>query len=277
MRQQFFLPLATYPEANADAVAANAVAIASRFGAELHALAINPDIPPVSNALSKLLLDTPQMIRDAEASSRRRGQELLALVKARAGQAGVVASVAETAAPLAAIGDVACRHARYCDLALLGLEIGNTTARMVAEAVVFGAGRPALMLPGVLPERTGHVAVAWDGSRVAARALADARPFLEKASRVSVMTVVDEKKLQDADAVERLAASLRHAGLAADAVAVRIGDAAIGAGLQEKAIALGADLLVMGGYGHSRIRDFVLGGATEGVLADLRMPVLLSH
>ncbi|MGF7008668.1 universal stress protein [Aminobacter sp. BE322] len=277
MRQQFFLPLATYPEANADAVAANAVAIASRFGAELHALAINPDIPPVSNALSKLLLDTPQMIRDAEASSRRRGQELLALVKARAGQAGVVASVAETAAPLAAIGDVACRHARYYDLALLGLEIGNTTARMVAEAVVFGAGRPALMLPGVLPERTGHVAVAWDGSRVAARALADARPFLEKASRVSVMTVVDEKKLQDADAVERLAASLRHAGLAADAVAVRIGDAAIGAGLQEKAIALGADLLVMGGYGHSRIRDFVLGGATEGVLADLRMPVLLSH
>lgn len=277
MRQQFFLPLATYPEANADAVATNAVAIAARFGAELHALAINPDIPPVSNALSKLLLDTPQMIRDAEASSRRRGQELLALVKERAGQAGVVASVAEIAAPLAAIGDAACRHARYYDLALLGLEPGNTTARMVAEAVVFGAGRPALMLPGVLPEPTGHVAVAWDGSRVAARAVADACPFLEKASRISVVTVIDEKKLHDADAAERLAANLRHAGLAAEAVPVRIGDTAIGAGLQEKAIALGADLLVMGGYGHSRIRDFVLGGATEGVLADLRLPVLLSH
>lgn len=277
MRQQFFLPLATYPEALSDAAVANAVAIAARCGAELHALAVNPSIPPVSNALSKLLLDTPQMIRDAEASSRRRGQELLTLAKEKGGEAGIAVSAAETAAALAAIGETASQKARYYDLALLGLDAGNDASRMVAEAVLFGSGRPAIVLPARMSSPTGHVAIAWDGSRVAARAVADAKPFLEKASKISVITVVDEKQLQEADAAERLAAGLRERGLAAEAVACRIGDAAIGIALQDKAISLGADLLVMGAYGHSRIRDFVLGGATNGVLSDVRMPVLLSH
>lgn len=277
MRQQFFLPLATYPEALPEAAVANAVAIAAGCGAELHALAVNPSIPPVSNALSKLLLDTPQMIREAEASSRSRGQELLAFAKAKGGEAGISVSASETAAALAAVGDTASQKARYYDLALLGLDAGNDAARMVAEAVLFGSGRPAIVLPATMPAPTGHVAIAWDGSRVAARAVADAKPFLEKASKISVITVVDEKQLKEADAAERLAEGLRERGLAAEAVSSRIGDAAIGAALQDKAIALGADLLVMGAYGHSRIRDFVLGGATNGVLAGVKIPILLSH
>ena len=79
------------------------------------------------------------------------------------------------------------------------------------------------------------------------------------------------------DAGERLATSLRKHGLSAEALAIRAEDCEISATLQEHAIELGAALLVMGGYGHSRVRDFVLGGATEGVLSDLRLPVLFSH
>jgi nucleotide-binding universal stress UspA family protein len=149
---------------------------------------------------------------------------------------------------------------------------------MTAEAVVFGSGRPAILLPEAVDVSTiDHVAVAWDGSRVAARAAADARPFLEHATRISVITVLDEKPLKEKDAGARLAGELRKHGLKAEAVPVHARDCPIAETLQQTALDNGCQLLVMGGYGHSRIRDFVLGGATEGVLSDLRMPVLLSH
>lgn len=278
MKPHFFLPLATYPEPNSEAVASSAVSVAAQFNASLHAVVFNPAFPQVSNALSKLLLDTPQMIRDADASSRRHGKQLLAAVEASAKEAGVDVTTGEVAVSSAALGEAACDRARYFDLALLGWEVGNQTSRMLAEAVVFGAGRPTVILPNLVTVgAVDHVAIAWDGSRVAARAVADARPFLEKASRISVITVLNEKKLRDTDAAEQLAEGLRQRGLAAEAVPTRIDGSSIGVTLQETATSLGAKLLVMGGYGHSRIRDFVLGGATEGILSDLRLPVLLSH
>jgi nucleotide-binding universal stress UspA family protein len=134
----------------------------------------------------------------------------------------------------------------------------------------------------LLPELTtisgiDHVAIAWDGSRVAARAVADAAPLLERAAKVSVITVVDEKPLDREDLAERLARGLSRRGVASQAFAVTCEDCPIGVTLQESAIERGAKMLVMGGHGHSRVRDFVLGGATEDVLDDLRLPLLLSH
>lgn len=278
MKPQFYLPLTTYPEASTDKVAASAAAVAAEFGAALHVGAFEVDIPEVSNALSKLLLDTPQMIRDAEALSRKRGQRLIAAARESAEKVGVDLVAAELHVALAAFGETAAREARYFDMALVGWEVANQTARVVAEAVVFGAGRPTLMLPEQAPFTSAkHVAIAWDGSRVAARAVADAHPFLEKASSVSVITVVNEKALGDSQGAERLAASFSAAGRDAQAVFIDMRGSSIGAVLQETASSKGAGLLVMGGYGHSRVRDFVLGGATAGVLDDLEMPVLLSH
>lgn len=278
MKPHFFLPLATYPEPSSEAVASSAVLMAARFEASLHAVAFNPAIPQVSNALSKLLLDTPQMIRDAESSGRRHGKQLLEAVTSNAKEAGVEVTTGEVAAPVAALGEAACEQARYFDLALVGWEAGNQTSRMLAEAIIFGAGRPTVILPNISSiGAIEHVAIAWDGSRVAARAVADARPFLEKASRISVITVINEKKLRDNGAAEKLAEGLRQRGLAAEAAPTQIGNSSIGVTLQETATSLEAGLLVMGGYGHSRVRDFVLGGATEGILSDLRLPVLLSH
>jgi len=112
---------------------------------------------------------------------------------------------------------------------------------------------------------------------VAARAAADAIPFLQRASKVSVLTVVDEKPLTDRDIGQRLASSLVKKGIAADAFSIGAEACPIGVSLQDHAIKHGADLLVMGGYGHSVVREFVLGGATRDVLGDLRLPVLLSH
>ncbi len=114
-------------------------------------------------------------------------------------------------------------------------------------------------------------------ARLAARAVADAQPFLQHASAISVITVLDEKPLKENDVGDQLAAVLRQRGINAKAVPVKAQDCPIAETLQQTAIEKGARLLVMGGYGHSRIRDFVLGGATACVLSDLLMPVLLSH
>jgi nucleotide-binding universal stress UspA family protein len=278
MKLMTSLCLPTYPEANSLAIAANSVAVVKQLGSTLHAIAVNVDIPDVSNALSSYLLDLPSKIREVEATSRKYGKTLLEAVAREASQGAVTLTTQEIAAPPALMGDAAARQGRYFDLCLVGLTPDNQTARMTAEALLFGAGRPTLLLPDAMHvDALDHVVIAWDGSRVAARAVADARPFLERASRVTVISVTDEKPLPGKDISDRLAESLRMRGLTVEAASIQAGDRSIGLALQEHALKIGGKLLVMGGYGHSRVRDFVLGGATEGVLADLRLPVLLSH
>jgi len=275
---QAFVPLVTYPAANSDALAANAVAIAAQVGASLHAFALNADIPPISNAFSHVLLNVPDMIREAEGASRKRGEHLLEAVRTQAAAAGVTATMTALTAQPVLLCEVAASHARYFDFSLLGWEAGNQTAEATAEAVVFGSGRPAILLPEKgSAARIDHVVIAWDGSRVAARAVADAQPFLARAAKVSVLTVVDEKPLKEKNAAERLAEGLRQRGLAAEAAEIRADKRPIAEVLQKTAIERGGNLLVMGGYGHSRLRDFVLGGATKGVLDELLLPALLSH
>ncbi|GAA2818433.1 nucleotide-binding universal stress UspA family protein [Aminobacter aminovorans] len=272
------LSLATYPDANSSKIVAHAVALVKQIDAALHAVAIDVDIPDVSNALSSYFLDLPHQIQDAEATSRKRGSDLLEAIAQEAARSGVTVTTQELTAPPALMGDVAAKHSRYFDLCLVGWEPANQTARMIAEAILFGSGRPTLLLPeSVDVGLLGHVVIAWDGSRVAARAVADARAFLERASMITVVTVTDEKPLPAQRIGERLALGLKTRGLVAEAATIQAGDSSIGAALQEHALRIGGNLLVMGGYGHSRVRDFVLGGATDGILADLRLPVLLSH
>lgn len=278
MKSQIFLPLATYPDANSDVVAVNAVAVAQQLHADLHVLAILADIPPVWSPLSRVLIDVPERIREAEAISRQAGERLLAKVIGEGSRQGVPVTTASEADLLPLQGQNAATHAMYYDLAVVGWEPNNQTSRMIAEGVIFGSGRPTVLLPdSASAAKIEHIAIAWDGSRVAARAVADALPFLTHASRIHVLTIVDEKPLKAADIGEKLVASLRRRGLNADAADIKSEDCPIAITLQERAIELGADLLVMGGYGHSRVRDFVLGGATEGVLTDLRLPTLMSH
>lgn len=102
-------------------------------------------------------------------------------------------------------------------------------------------------------------------------------PLLADDARVTVLTIQDEKQLERGDIASALASSLQLRGLDAQAKSVLLNGRPIAEALQASAAEAGADLLVMGGFGHSRIRDFILGGATKGVFRDLRMPVLLSH
>ncbi len=278
MKLRAIAPLVTYPDPHPEAAAAGAAAVAALLGADLHALALEVDIPPVSNTLSRMLLSLPEMIADTEKASARNGRTLLAAAKAGAADGVAVTSEVAKAQP-ALMGEEAARHARYFDLALIGWASGNPGISLVAEAVLFGAGRPLLLFPAdaVPSAPLDHIAIAWDGSAVAARALADARPLVARAKRVSVVTVTDEKRLEDRHAGEKLVAALQVAGVDASLAPAAKSDRPIAARLQGLARDAGADLLVMGGFGHSRLRDFVLGGATAGVLGELAMPVFLSH
>lgn len=275
---QAFLPLVTYPDPVSTHVASNAAIAAAQLGMELHALAVNVNIPPVSNTLSKFLLNTPEMIRQANEVSRKNGEDILNALAEQAGLAGVKleADRAETAPLL--LSDLAMNRARYFDLVLIGWEAANESTHTLAEDVIFGSGRPTMLLPELAkPTDFDHVAIAWDGSRVAARAVCDATPLLRRAAKISVLTITDEKTLPESNPGVRLARGLRERGLSAEAHAVLSGGSDVAVTLQENAIQRGASLLVMGGYGHTRVRDFILGGATEGILCDLRLPVLISH
>src|SRR5690606_1008056 len=236
MKIEAFLPLVTHTDPNADTIAGNAVAVAALIGADLNVLAVNVAIPPVSNALSRFLLDVPDMIRQAETTSRKHGERLVEAVEEAAKAAGVTVAVETMTDTPPLMGATAALRARYHDIALVGLEADNPTSRSTAESVVFGSGRPVVLLPETLDAADfDHVAIAWDGSRVAARAVTDARPFLARARRVSVLTVVDEKPLAAEDG-ERLAASLRRAGLEAEAVKLTGRNAAVARTLQEGAL-----------------------------------------
>lgn len=272
------LLLPTYPDPPGPKVASNAVAVANQLGATLDAAVINVDIPDVSNAFSSLLLDLPAKIREANAASRNRGKVLLEAIAAEAARCKVTLTSQALKAQPAFIGEAAAREGRYFDLCMVGWMRNADAIRATAAEVVFSSGRPTLILPG--DKDVGaldHVVIAWDGSRVAARAVADARPFLERASTISIVTVTDEKVLPREDVGDRLAHGLAARGLPAKSQQIHAGDNEIGAALEDHALRINGSLLVMGGWGHSRIRDFVLGGATEGILSDLRLPVLMSH
>jgi len=277
MKMKAIYPFVTYPDEPTDASAALAATAAGILGADLHALGVNVDLPNIANAFSRLLVDVPGMTRAAEAKSRQAAERMFAILGAAATQRGFALTTETLVAEPAAMSDVATQRARYFDLVLAPAEPDNATARALTEALVFETGRPVLIVPSsALAAQPRAVAIAWDGSRVAARAVADAMPLLAAAERVHVLTVVDEKPLQG-QAGRLLAESLRDRGIAAEVNTVDAEDRPIGLTLQEDALELGAGLLVMGGYGHSRLRDFVLGGATQGVLDDPKMPVLISH
>jgi nucleotide-binding universal stress UspA family protein len=278
MPLQILLPLHTYPDGNSPALAAHATSVAVYLEGELEALVLAAVFPQVSSALGNLLLDVPALLSDARGRCQQKAAALLQSLTDQAETDGIPLRSGEVECLPAAFGDRAAVASRYHDLVLMGLTSGDEALRLTAEAVVFGSGRPVMLLPeqhaiGGLD----HVMIAWDGSRVAARAVNDARIILERAAKVTVAVIIDEKALPDQSLGARLARYLAAHGLPVDHAEIRGAGRPIADVLQDEAARIGAGVLVMGGFGHSRVREFVLGGATRGMLENLRMPVLMSH
>lgn len=146
------------------------------------------------------------------------------------------------------------------------------------EDVVLGGGRPVLVVPyaGDFAAFGHRVLVAWNASREAARALHDAMFALERAEHVTVIEVEPLAGMSRVSAAD-LADSLSRRGIAASAATETAGDVPIDDLLLSRAADLGADLLVMGAYGHSRMREYVLGGVSRGIFGHMTIPVLMAH
>ena len=272
-----YLPLTTYPETISDDSVLAAVGFVASLGCALHATTFAVRIPHMYSPWGNLLVDVPDLVRTAEERSKSECRRLQDLVRVAANSHFKVECRTREIVLGAAL-DMAAAEARYFDFSVLPLSEATIAVQDMTEAVVFGSGRAAILLPpSARPATLDHIAIAWDASQVAARALGDALPLLAEGGRISVLTVEDEKPLSGSDIAKSLASVLEKRGFSAKPLSIALGGRTISEALQDAALSEGAQVLAMGGFGHSRVRDFILGGATKGVLNQLRLPILLSH
>ena len=169
-------------------------------------------------------------------------------------------------------------QALYSDLVVFSAARSETlpSLKPTFESVLLTARRPILLAPEVTSSHIGHnVAVAWNGTPEAGSALCAAMPFLENAVAVHLLTATSART--DADAVDRARNYLAWHGVGCELHLIEAGSEPVGAALSNKAAAVGADLLVMGGYGHTRLRERILGGVTHHIVNRPTLPILLAH
>jgi nucleotide-binding universal stress UspA family protein len=255
-----------------------AVSVASTFNAHLAGIAFIYDpIVPVS-ATGYM---PPEVIEAQQRENKNAAQAAIDRFSAATARAGVSAEPHPLGASFAGAGGQFGRIARRFDLAMVGQADPESSEidQMIGESTLFEAGRPVIMVPYIqkAPLKLDQVMVCWDGSRPAARAIADAMPFLERAGLVEVVIVANERGKQDEIAGADMGEHLARHGIEVDVKRMSAGDIDVADALLSHAADSGADFLVMGGYGHSRLREFVLGGVTQSILRSMTVPVLMSH
>jgi nucleotide-binding universal stress UspA family protein len=201
--------------------------------------------------------------------------------EAAAGRAGLSAEVRILDASVAGAADLFGRIARRFDLAVVGQARPKEGAseELLIEGALFESGRPVVVVPyvqtqGVTLER---VLVLWDGSRPATRAIADALPFLRRAKAIDIVAVSGERDRGSELVGTNMARHLARHGLAVELKRVSAGSVDVPSAIRSQIAETGADFIVMGGYGHSRLREFILGGVTRTILTSSTIPALMSH
>lgn len=275
------LHIDSYPEATSDEAIEQAAGFTAAIGGVLSGLAVEVRIRAPNNPLADYLIGLSQLAEEEQERSHAACKAALAEFSRKAEAAGVLGQVFHARADLYLVGEYVAERARTRDLCLVPIADSLDGQRAVAEAVVFGSGRPTVLFrPGVANLPRGGldtVVLAWDGSRTAARAMSDALPLLAKAREVRVLTVVGEKPGARAGLGEDALRHLNAHGVAAVVDEVDPAGRRVGQVLEDYVEKCGCGLLVMGAYGRSRVREFILGGATEHMLSHLTAPVLLSH
>lgn len=278
--KDILLHLDTYPDPAAPERVDEAVALCAQLGGMVTGLGVHVEIPLKSNRLADLMIKLSDLAEEEEQRSLRNAEALLARVQQQAEAKGLSANSLITRAMLYEAADRVAEIARTRDVCVVPYGVASGPQAALAETVAFGSGRPVVAFKPSSGRPIGaleRIVIAWDGGRAAARAVADALPLLTAAKEVRVVVVLNEKS----SVVRGVARSLmRH--LAAHGVApvldeIDAGGASIGRVIGEHVLLHQADLLVMGAFGHSRLREFVLGGATQSVISDPPIPVLLSH
>jgi nucleotide-binding universal stress UspA family protein len=253
-----------------------AVSVAATFDAHLTGVAFRYEpLAPVADGFPAKAMQSQRIENEKAAKAA------VAKFDEVARRATVSAESRIVDVPVASAHNVFANIVRRFDLAIIGQPEPHKPAleRLIVEAALFDSGRPVLIVPYI--QRAGlkldRVMVCWDGSRSAARAVADAMPFIVRAKAAEVVIVTSEptksNEMPGADIAHHLA---RH-GTKVEIKPIVTAEIDVTSTILSHAADASADFLVMGGYGHSRLREFVLGGVTRGILTSMTVPTLMSH
>lgn len=223
----------------------------------------------------------PEFIESQRAESDKRAQTAVSRFEQAAKRAGISFETRIISASISGAADQLGRLGRRFDLVVVGQPEREKSVpdEVVDEGVLFESGRPVIFVPFIQKAglKLDRVMVCWDGSRAATRAIADALPLLRKAKQVEVVIVANGRAKSDEIPGIDLGQHLARHGLKVEVKRITSPDIDVGSTILSYAADTSADFLVMGGYGHSRFREFVLGGVTRGLLESMTVPVLMSH
>lgn len=265
----------------ADALLAPVVALAGRHGSHLVGLHVYGGLPPLAAGGVPYGADVIEAVLESE---QREAAAIEKIFRAATAGGTFVAEWSSEKSPHPDLAAFVMQRARACDLVVASQSDATwdmAPALDFPERLALECGRPVLIVPasGRFETVARNIVVAWNGSRESSRAAFDALPLMRDADSVVVLTVADARqgaRRAAGDAHELAAALARHGIKVAVSEETR-DHQSTGAALLDGAAAAGGDLLVMGGYGHSRFRELIFGGATRHVLHNMTFPVLLSH
>ena len=222
-----------------------------------------------------------EFIEAQRVESDKKARAAVARFEQAAKRVGISAETRIISASISGAGDQLGRLGRRFDLVVVGQPERNEAVadEVVDEAALFESGRPVIFVPFI--QKTGlkldRVMLCWDGSRAATRAIADSMPFLQKAKQVEIVMVASKAGKSDEVPGADLGQHLARHGLEVEVKRITSPDIDVTSTILSYAADSSADLIVMGGYGHSRLREFILGGVTRGILETMTVPVLMSH
>lgn len=264
--------------------------VGSRFDAHIEVLHVRADprglVPYTGEGMDGSMIEEIMEVTEREGSERS-----LAARRMFDGFCQDHAELNITAAPGGATGTTICWReengredeivairGRLFDFIVVGRPVRDTAlpSPITLEAALLDTGRPILIAPPVMPPATGsHIAVAWESSPEAARALSAAMPILAKADKVTLLSAdpVEPPSIPPSEGVARLAWS----GISSSVVTFDVTQEEIGAAYLKHANEISADMLVKGAYARSRVRQMILGGRTRHVIGHTEIPVFLSH
>jgi nucleotide-binding universal stress UspA family protein len=262
----------------AKARVAFAVALAKQYGAHLVGVAVAPTTLLPLYGADVGLADMTEVLEGVKAQ----GAKALEAFKAQAGAHGLSCEARLMQGMSEEFPHDFAYAARHADLTILGQpRDGDPLIGQYAlvERCLFASGRPVIIVPAAAEELSanGTIVAAWDGSAEAARAINDALTFLKPASRVVLLVGVLAEGGEGAVQTDDMVAHLKRHGIEAEVVRVKASEGDVGRLLLSTAKDLGADLMVMGAFHHSRWREFILGGVTLTVLEEATIPLFMAH
>ncbi len=263
---------------HAEAVLEPAVQLASRHSSHLIGLHVYPSVPA-----PPIPMPGSDVVRSIAAAQHKENEEIAAMfTRMTANQPFVAEWRTEKGLhidPAAVVMD----HGRSADLIIAGQtdpDWDSSPLSDVAEHLALGSGRPVLVVPyvGRYREIGRNVVIAWKAGRESARAVFDALPILKQAEQVQILEIEEGGRRSSGIAADTsIAASLARHGIKPTVRTSVAGEISVGDEILSRLADMGADLLVMGAYGHSRMRELVFGGVTRHIAKHMTVPTIFSH